>query len=79
MSSYFGQSPLLTPELSALELLNYLCIMLLPLLCAFMFDQIFFILAGKEDCHKSLDEFEFRPDPTSDCELAVLKCLKKSP
>ena len=24
------------------------------------------LLAGNEDMHKSLDEFEFRPDPTTD-------------
>ena len=30
------------------------------------FDRILFILAGKEDMHKSLDEFEFKPDPTTD-------------
>ena len=24
------------------------------------------ILAGNEDMHKSLDEFEFRPDPSTD-------------
>ena len=24
------------------------------------------MLAGNEDIHKSLDEFEFRPDPTID-------------
>ena len=31
-----------------------------------IFDRILFILAGNEDIHKSLDEFEFRPDPTTD-------------
>ena len=31
-----------------------------------VFDQILFILAGNEDMHKSLDEFELRPDPTTD-------------
>ena len=67
------------PELSAFERMKNLCTMLLPLLCAFIFDQIFFIFAGKKDSHKSLDEFEFRPDPTSDCELAALERLKKSP
>ena len=28
--------------------------------------EIFFILAGYKDMHKSLDEFEFRPDPAID-------------
>ena len=49
MSFYFGEIQQLTPELSALESLKNLCIMLLPLLCAFIFDRIFVILAGKED------------------------------
>ena len=31
-----------------------------------VFDRILFILAGNKDIHKSLDEFEFRPDPTTD-------------
>ena len=51
MSSYFGKIPQLTPELSALERLKNLCLMLLPILCAFIFDRIFVILAGKEDSH----------------------------
>ena len=28
---------------------------------------IFFILAGNKDNYNISDEFEFRPDPTSDC------------
>ena len=31
------------------------------------FDWIFFILAGNDDMHESLDEFEIRPDSTMDC------------
>ena len=30
------------------------------------FDRILFILAGSEDIHKSLYEFEFRTDPITD-------------
>ena len=30
------------------------------------FDPILFILAGNEDMHKISDEFEFRPDRTTD-------------
>ena len=30
------------------------------------FDQIHFILAGNDDIHKSLNEFEIRRDPTMD-------------
>ena len=29
-------------------------------------DRIHFILAGKDDIHKSLNEFEIRRDPTMD-------------
>ena len=28
-------------------------------------DRILFILAGNDNIHKSLDEFEIRPDPTT--------------
>ena len=31
-----------------------------------VFDRILFILAGNEDIHKSLYEFEFRTDSTTD-------------
>ena len=31
------------------------------------FSPDLFILAGKEDMHESWDEFEVRPDPTTDC------------
>ena len=31
-----------------------------------VFDRILFILAGNYDIHKSLHEFEIRPDPTTD-------------
>ena len=32
----------------------------------------FFILTGNEDIHKSLDEFDIRPDPTSD---HIVSCI----
>ena len=35
-------------------------------LTGLVFDRILFILAGNEDIHKSLYEFEFRTDPTTD-------------
>ena len=41
--------------------------MLCPHSSAFIFDRIFFILAGNEDIHNILDEFEIRPDRTKDC------------
>ena len=31
-----------------------------------IFDRIYFILAGNDDIHKSLNEFEIRRDPTMD-------------
>ena len=31
-----------------------------------VFDQILFILAGNDDIHESLDEFEIWPDLTTD-------------
>ena len=34
--------------------------------CFECFDQIHFILAGNDDIHKSLNEFEIRRDPTMD-------------
>ena len=32
-----------------------------------VFYPILFILAGNDDMHESSEEFEFRPDPTTDC------------
>ena len=32
----------------------------------FFFDRILFILAGNDDMHESLDEFEIWPDSTTD-------------
>ena len=62
MSSNFGQIPTPTPELSALACLKNCCIMLclVDTLAPSFFYWIFFILAGIEDMHESLDEFEFR-------------------
>ena len=34
---------------------------------AIIFDQIFFILTGKEDNHNISDKFEYGPDSTKDC------------
>ena len=62
MSSNFGQIPLLTMELAALERLknqrrHFFSVAI---------DPIRFKLAGNEDMHNILDEFEFRPDLTTD-------------
>ena len=48
----------------------------LPLFSA-VFHPILFILAGNDDMHGSLEEFEIQPDPTTDCK-AALELLKKS-
>ena len=66
MSSNFGQISTPTPELSALAHLKNCCIML-DHCSAFIFDRIFFILAGNEDIYNISDEFEIRPDRTKDC------------
>ena len=67
---------------SALERLKKIAIDLQREKCcehssAFIFDLIFFVPAGNKDMHKSLDEFEFQPDPTTDysvnCPLAFDK------
>ena len=41
-----------------------------------VFDQILFILAGNEDIYKSLYEFGFRTDLTTDYGVAALERLK---
>ena len=73
MSLNLGQIPALTMELAALERLknrrhHFFSVAI---------DPILFKLAGNEDMHNILDEFEFRPDPTT--ELAALERRKKFP
>ena len=42
--------------------------MVLPLFLVFFFNPILSILAGNyENVHESSEEFEIRPDPTTDC------------
>ena len=68
MSSNFDQIRPLTAELSALECLkNILCC---GHSCIFVFQWIFFILAGNKDNYNISHEFEFRPDPFSDCRVS---------
>ena len=62
MSLNLGQIPPLTKELAALERLknrhhHFFSVAI---------DPILFKLAGNEDMHNILDEFEFRPDRTTD-------------
>ena len=40
------------------------------------FSPLLFILAGNEDMHKSLNQFEFRPDPTSDYGVTAFEPLQ---
>ena len=62
--SKFGQIHLLTMELVALERLKKSP---KPYSCFFwaVLDRIHIILAGNEEVHESLDEFEIWPDPTT--------------
>ena len=46
---------------------------------AFIFDRIFFILAGNEDIHNISYESKFGQIGPRTAELAALECLKKSP
>ena len=39
----------------------------LPLFSRLFFYPILFILAGNDDMHESSEDFDFLPDPTTDC------------
>ena len=67
MSSKFGRIRPRTTELAALERMKEI-----PLtynrchhIFSAIFDWILFIFADNEDMHKSLNEFEIRPDATT--------------
>ena len=62
MSLNLGQIPPLTMELAAFERLKNRR----HHVFSAVFDRILFKLAGNEDMHTVLDEFEFRPDLTTD-------------
>ena len=62
MSLNFGQIPPLTTELAALERLKNRCHHIISV----DIDPIFFKLAGNKDMHNIRNEFEFRPDRTTD-------------
>ena len=65
-SSKFGQIRPPTTELAALErLINPHRLISCHFFSAVL-DPILFILAGNDDIHRSLEEFEIRPDPTTD-------------
>ena len=64
MSLNFGQIPLLTTELAALERLKNRCHHVISV----GINPIFFKLTGtcNKDMHNMMNEFEFRPDQTTD-------------
>ena len=62
MSLNFGQIPPPTTELAALERLKNRCHHIISI----DIDPIFFKLAGNKDMHNIMNEFEFRPDRTTD-------------
>ena len=62
MSLNFGQIPPLTTELAALERPKNRCHHVISV----DIDPIFFKLAGNKDMHNNMNEFEFRPDRTTD-------------
>ena len=67
MSLKFGQIRPQTTELAALERQKKNPhILIMAKTMSLFFDPIFFILAGNKNIHKCLNEFEFRPDPTTD-------------
>ena len=71
MSFKFRQVPPWTAELAALEHLKKNMDLQWEKFCdqssAFTFDWNFFILAGNKVMHKSLDEFQFQQNLTTDC------------
>ena len=75
MSLNFGQIPPLTTELAALERLKNLCHHVISV----DIDPIFFKLAGNKDMHNIMNEFEFRPDRTTDYGVSCPWASKKYP
>ena len=75
MSSNFGQIPLLTMELAALERLKNWCRHFFSV----AIDQIHSKFVGNEDMHNISNEFEFRPDWTTDYRVICPWTSKKYP
>ena len=75
MSLNFGQIPPLTTELAALERLKNRCHHVISV----DIDPIFFKLAGNKDMHNIMNEFEFRPDQTTDYGVSCPWASKKYP
>ena len=75
MSLNFGQIPPLTTELAALERLKNQCHHVISV----DIDPIFFKLADNKDMHNIMNEFEFRPDRTTDYGVSCPWASKKYP
>ena len=75
MSLNFGQFPPLTTELAALECLKNRCHHIISV----DIDPIFFKLDGNKDMHNIMNEFEFRPDRTTDYGVICPWASKKFP
>ena len=75
MSLNFGQIPPLTTELAALERLKNRCHHVISV----DIDPIFFKLAGNKGMHNIMNEFEFRPDRTTDYGVSCPWASKKYP
>ena len=71
----FGQILPLTTELAALERLKNRCHHVISV----DIDPIFFKLAGNKDMHNIMNEFEFRPDRTTDYGVSCPWASKKYP
>ena len=74
MSLNFGQITPLTTELAALERLKNRCHVI-----SVDIDPIFFKLAGNKDMHNIMNDFEFRPDRTTDYGVSCPWVSKKYP
>ena len=76
MSLKFGQIRLLVPM--AIDR-----VMMKKKRCCHFFSTVFylilFILAGNDDMHESSEEFEIRPDLTTDCRVSCPLASKKFP
>ena len=75
MSLNFGQIPPLTTKLASLERLKNRCHHVI----SDDIDPIFFKLAGNKDMHNIMNEFEFRPDRTTDYGVSCPWASKKYP
>ena len=71
----FGQLPQLTTELAALERLKNRCHHVISV----DIDPIFFKLAGNKNMHNIMNEFEFRPERTTDYGVSCPWASKKYP